>query len=252
MNPYHLTSYELTTKILLESWLVDNGVYPVSHLFFVMNRLNPTTTYQQRTKTKRLPSLMVVLVLHGILLWLIQSGLARQAITLTQESVEALLLTDAAPSPPPVAAPKTPSPKTPLPPVIQPPIAAATPVITAPTAPAINVTPTQSTAPTAPITPSAPSPSIRTGAAIQPGASCAKPDYPSASRRLEEEGTVSLKFLIGVDGRVLQAEIEKTSGFPRLDEAARNALSKCQFRAGTIDGKAEQSWASIKYTWRLE
>lgn len=252
MNPYHLTSYELTTEILLESWLVDNGVYPVSHLFFVMNRLNPTTTYQQRTKTKRLPSLMVVLVLHGILLWLIQSGLARQAITLTQESVEALLLTDAAPPPPPVAAPKTPSPKTPLPPVIQPPIAAATPVITAPTAPAINVTPTQSTAPTAPITPSAPSPSIRAGAAIQPGASCAKPDYPSASRRLEEEGTVSLKFLIGADGRVLQAEIEKTSGFPRLDEAARNALSKCQFRAGTIDGKAEQSWASIKYTWRLE
>ena len=252
MNPYHLTSYELIQVILLESWLVDNGVYPVSHLFFVMNRLNPTTTYQQRTKTKRLPSLMVVLVLHGILLWLIQSGLARQAITLTQASVEALLLTDAAPPPPPVAAPKTPSPKTPLPPVIQPPIAAATPVITAPTAPAINVTPTQSTAPTAPITPSAPSPSIRTGAAIQPGASCAKPDYPSASRRLEEEGTVSLKFLIGADGRVLQAEIEKTSGFPRLDEAARNALSKCQFRAGTIDGKAEQSWASIKYTWRLE
>jgi len=252
MNPYHLTSYELTTEILLESWLVDNGVYPVSHLFFVMNRLNPTTTYQQRTKTKRLPSLMVVLVLHGILLWLIQSGLARQAITLTQESVEALLLTDAAPPPPPVAAPKTPSPKTPLPPVIQPPIAAATPVITAPTAPAINVTPTQSTPPTAPIASSAPSPSIRTGAAIQPGASCAKPDYPSASRRLEEEGTVSLKFLIGSDGRVLQAEIEKTSGFPRLDEAARNALSKCQFRPGTIDGKAEQSWASIKYTWRLE
>ena len=252
MNPYHLTSYELIQAILLESWLVDNGVYPVSHLFFVMNRLNPTTTYQQRTKTKRLPSLMVVLVLHVILLWLIQSGLARQAITLTQESVEALLLTDAAPPPPPVAAPKTPSPKTPLPPVIQPPITAATPVITAPTAPAINVTPTQSTPPTAPTASSAPSPSIRTGAAIQPGASCAKPDYPSASRRLEEEGTVSLKFLIGVDGRVLQAEIEKTSGFPRLDEAARNALSKCQFRPGTIDGKAEQSWASIKYTWRLE
>ena len=249
MNPYHLTSYELKQVILLESWLVDNGVYPVSHLFFVMNRLNPTTTYHQRTKTKRLPSLIVVLVLHGVLLWLIQSGLARQAITLTQESVEALLLIDAAPPPPPVAAPKTPSPKTPLPPVIQPPIAAATPVITAPTAPAINVTPTQSTAPTAP-TP--PSPSIRTGAAIQPGASCAKPDYPSASRRLEEEGTVGLKFLIGADGRVLQAEIEKTSGFPRLDEAARNALSKCQFRPGSIDGKAEQSWASIKYTWRLE
>ena len=191
---------------------------------------------------------MVVLVLHGILLWLIQSGLARQAITLTQESVEALLLTDAAPPPPPAAAPKTPPTKTPLPPVI-PTTSTATPVITTPTAPAISNT---APAPTQNAASPAPSPSIRTGAAIQPGASCAKPDYPSASRRLEEEGTVSLKFLIGADGRVLQAEIEKTSGFPRLDEAARNALSKCQFRPGTVDGKAEQSWASIKYTWRLE
>ena len=87
---------------------------------------------------------------------------------------------------------------------------------------------------------------------MQPGAYCAKPDYPSASRRLEEEGTVTLKFLIGVDGKVLQADIEKSSGFVRLDEAARNALAKCQFRPGTVDGKPEQSWASIKYTWRLE
>ena len=90
------------------------------------------------------------------------------------------------------------------------------------------------------------------GAVIQAGAHCAKPDYPSASRRMEEEGTVTLKFLIGVDGKVLQADIEKSSGFTRLDEAARNALSKCQFRPGTVDGKPEQSWASIKYTWRLE
>jgi protein TonB len=188
----------------------------------------------------------MVLLLHGILLWLIQSGLARQAITLTQESVEALLLTDAAPPPPPVAAPKTPTPKTPLPPVTPP--SNTAPVITTPVAPATsNVAPTTPSTSTAP-----PTPSVRTGAVIQPGASCAKPDYPSASRRLEEEGTVSLKFLIGVDGRVLQAEIEKTSGFPRLDEAARNALSKCQFRPGTIDGKPEQSWASIRYTWRLE
>jgi len=87
---------------------------------------------------------------------------------------------------------------------------------------------------------------------IQPGASCAKPDYPSASRRMEEEGTVTLKFLIGVDGKVIQAEVDKSSGFARLDEAARNALSKCQFRPGTVDGKPEQSWASIRYTWRLE
>jgi protein TonB len=81
---------------------------------------------------------------------------------------------------------------------------------------------------------------------------CEKPEYPSASRRLEEEGTVALRFLVGVDGKVIQSEVEKSSGFKRLDEAARAGLSKCQVRPALVDGKPEQAWASIKYTWRLE
>lgn len=175
----------------------------------------------------------MVVLLHVLLLWAISSGLARKVVRMTENTVEAVLMSEAPPPAP--AAPKTPPPKTPAPP----------PPAPTSTAPAI----TQPTAPPA----AAPAvPAIRTGAVIQAGVSCAKPDYPSASRRMEEEGTVTLKFLIGVDGRVLQAEIEKTSGFTRLDEAARNALSKCQFRPGTVDGKPEQSWANIKYTWRLE
>ena len=123
----------------------------------------------------------------------------------------------------------------------------AAPVISVPVAP-----PAPAVAAPAPTPPAPAAPAIRTAAVIQPGATCAKPDYPSASRRLEEEGTVTLRFLIGTDGRVLQAEIDKTSGYVRLDEAARNALAKCQFRPGTVDGKPEQSWASIRYAWRLE
>ncbi len=69
---------------------------------------------------------------------------------------------------------------------------------------------------------------------------------------MEEEGTVTLKFLIGTEGKVKEAVVEKTSGFNRLDEAAKNALSKCQFRPGTLDGKPEESWATIRYTWKLE
>ena len=176
------------------------------------------------------------MALHALLFWAISSGLARQVVRITENTVEALLLSEAPPAAPTPPTPAPPAPKTPTPAV--PPPTSATPVITAPAAPAPSAAPA--------------TPAVRTGAAIQPGANCAKPEYPSASRRLEEEGTVTLKFLIGADGRVLQAEIEKTSGFARLDEAARNALSKCQFRAGTVDGKPEQSWASIKYTWRLE
>ena len=92
---------------------------------------------------------------------------------------------------------------------------------------------------------------MRTPAVVN-AANCAKPEYPSASRRLEEEGTVSLRFLVGTDGKVIESEVEKTSGYKRLDEAARAALSRCQFRAATVDGKPEQGWATMKYTWRLE
>ena len=187
---------------------------------------------RQRSPRKHLTGIGLVVLLHGLLLWAVSSGLARQVVRITENTVEAVLMSEA-PPPAPVA-PKTPPPKTPAPP---PPAATSM-------APAITQATPPAAAPTAP--------AIRTGAVIQPGAHCAKPDYPSASRRMEEEGTVTLKFLIGVDGKVMQADIEKSSGFTRLDEAARNALSKCQFRPGTVDGKPEQSWASIKYTWRLE
>ena len=192
---------------------------------------------RQRSPRKHLTGIGLVIVLHALLLWGIASGLARQVVRMTENTVEAVLMTEA-PPPTPTPPPKTPPPKTPTPP----------PPAPTNTAPAITQTPTPPAA--APAAPAAPA--IRTGAVIQPGAHCAKPDYPSASRRMEEEGTVTLKFLIGVDGKVMQADIEKSSGFTRLDEAARHALSKCQFRPGTVDGKPEQSWATIAYKWRLE
>jgi protein TonB len=93
---------------------------------------------------------------------------------------------------------------------------------------------------------------VRVAPVINASANCQRPEYPSASRRAEEEGTVQLKFLIGVDGLVVRSEIEKSSGYSRLDEAARAAMVKCQFKPGTVDGKPEQSWASMRYVWRLE
>lgn len=189
---------------------------------------------RQRSPRKHLTGIGWVVLLHALLLWAISTGLTRDVVQMTENTVEAVLMSEA-PPPAPTPPPKTPLPKTPAPP----------PPAPTSTAPAI----TQTAAPPA----AAPqAPAIRMGAVIQAGAHCAKPDYPSASRRMEEEGTVTLKFLIGADGKVLQADVEKSSGFTRLDEAARNALSKCQFRPGTVDGKPEQSWASIKYTWRLE
>ena len=186
--------------------------------------------------------------MHLALLWAIQSGLAQKVVQVAKVVVQAELISEVTPSLPPPPAPKPPPPTPKTPPPLPLPTApvVATPAPNAVQLPAAPATP----APVA--APSPPAPPVRTAAIIQAGGSCAKPDYPSASRRLEEEGTVALKLLIGVDGRVLQAEVEKSSGFQRLDDAARNALSKCQFKPGTVDGKPEQSWANIKYTWRLE
>jgi protein TonB len=45
--------------------------------------------------------------------------------------------------------------------------------------------------------------------------------------------------------------VDSSSGHPRLDEAARAALSLCRFKAGTVDGRPEKSWAKLRYVWKI-
>ena len=218
---------------------------------------------RQRTPRKLVIGLTAVVVLHGLLFWAINSGLARKFVKVIKGPVEAVLLEEAKPDIPPPPPPPPPPPKNlpPPPPAYVPPAeiqVAAPPPVNA--IAAVSNTP-QPVAPPSPSpspsplpvqsTPQPASPPVQTSAVIS-ASSCEKPDYPSASKRLEEEGTVQLKFLVGVDGKVIESAIEKSSGFRRLDEAARAGLSKCQFKPATLDGKPQQSWASLRYTWRLE
>lgn len=96
----------------------------------------------------------------------------------------------------------------------------------------------------------APHQPIRTAPVVD-SRDCKKPEYPSASIRREETGVVVLNFLIDVEGRVVQSKVESSSGYDRLDEAAREALSLCRFKPGTVDGKPEQSWNRLRYAWEL-
>lgn len=80
-----------------------------------------------------------------------------------------------------------------------------------------------------------------------------QPEYPPTSRRLGEEGSVILQVLVGADGKVQDAKVQKTSGFPRLDEAAiKHALRAWRFTPGTEDGKPVTVWHSIKVTFKIE
>ena len=78
-----------------------------------------------------------------------------------------------------------------------------------------------------------------------------KAEYPKASLMNEEEGSVTLAFLVSTDGSVVDSKIEKTSGFKTLDKAAVKGLSACKFKPGTKDGAPAQTWAKVNYVWKL-
>jgi protein TonB len=197
----------------------------------------------------------LVVLLHILVFWAISSGLAKSFVKVIKGPVEAQLIEDAKPDIPPPPPPPPPK-SAPPPPAYVPPVDIPTTATAGVNAiAAVSATPVPAAPPAPPAPPPASvvaAPPVRTAPIINAAASCQKPEYPSASRRNEEEGTVQLRFLNGPEGKVLESQVEKSSGFTRLDEAARSALSRCQFKPGTLNGKPEQSWASMKYTWRLE
>ena len=76
-------------------------------------------------------------------------------------------------------------------------------------------------------------------------------EYPKASLMNEEQGTVSMSFLVKADGSVSDSKLDKTSGFKNLDKAAIKALSACKFKPGTKDGAVAQTWTKVDYSWKL-
>ncbi len=77
-----------------------------------------------------------------------------------------------------------------------------------------------------------------------------KPEYPKASLRSGEEGTVILRVLIQADGTAGRIEIANTSGFPRLDESAIKAVKTWKFRPATKKGAVIAKTMEIPVTFR--
>jgi len=89
-------------------------------------------------------------------------------------------------------------------------------------------------------------------AVLADASGCVKPNYPAASARNGDAGTVMLALLVGPDGRVTSARVQKSSGFRELDRAALNALSLCQFKPAMNNGVPEAGWAQLAYVWTLD
>jgi protein TonB len=81
---------------------------------------------------------------------------------------------------------------------------------------------------------------------------CALPAYPARAARNGDTGTTILALLVGVDGRVGSARIERSSGSRELDKAAIDALSLCRFKPATSNGVPEAGWARLGYVWTLD
>ncbi len=77
--------------------------------------------------------------------------------------------------------------------------------------------------------------------------------YPSASRRLNEEGVVKVLVYVSADGRATDAKVETSSGFPRLDEAnvaCVKAAGKA-FMPSKVGNQAVGAWQIMSYRWKL-
>ncbi len=72
------------------------------------------------------------------------------------------------------------------------------------------------------------------------------------SKRLNEQGTVVMRVLIGADGQPQKAEIRKSSGFERLDRSAAETVMKWRYIPGKRAGVAEAMWFNVPINFVLE
>ena len=75
------------------------------------------------------------------------------------------------------------------------------------------------------------------------------PYYPPLSRRLSERGTVSLSFVIGVDGQVSDVRLREPTGFLRLDEAALKGAAAWRYLPATVGGRPIATVATATVTF---
>lgn len=64
------------------------------------------------------------------------------------------------------------------------------------------------------------------------------PEYPPLSRKLREEGRVLLRVVVSPEGTSQSVEINTSSGFDRLDNAARRAVTDWHFVPAQQFGRA--------------
>lgn len=205
----------------------------------------------ENTKSRQAQTFIAVGLLHSVAIWAIASGFANSVIEVARERFIARQWEDEEVKITPIAPPpeSKPSAKAEERPFVTPrPDIAIDPVDPTFTIRQIEVTPIEP-AEFRPITPSdvrpSPAPSFAVRAASPKGSPAAwvsDRDYPSAAIREEREGQTRFRLSIGVDGRVTDCQITKSSGSQDLDAAT---CAKVSARARFVPALADDGMPTV-------
>jgi len=203
--------------------------------------------------SKRMAAFTLVVIIHVLFVWVLASGLGKKVVEVVMGPVETRLIEelpdkeDEPPPPPPEL-------ETPPPYVPPPEISIEIPMDTGPSTAISNVTSERPVAaPPPPVAKPVERQVVKTPPSTQGrGARITQPEYPPSSRRAGEEGTVQLQVLVLESGRAGEVKVAKSSGFPKLDEAAINEVKRnWRFVPGKEDGKPVSMWHTFAVTFRL-
>jgi len=78
-----------------------------------------------------------------------------------------------------------------------------------------------------------------------------KPAYPMASRRLKETGTVLLRVRVSEDGAPAHVEVKASSGYDRLDDSARDTVTRWRFVPARRGTRSVESWVVVPIVFSL-
>lgn len=203
---------------------------------------------QQSLEPRQFIAILAVIVIHVGLLLALKNGLTVHVIPEIIHSTQAIIIETIKPTEP-EPKPAQPELKDPL--VEAPPM--PTPVVIDPEPAPPEVIAVQPTpAPSEPTSGESGTTAI-TALQVDPRYPITRPEYPPASVRKAEEGTVQLLLYVMPNGRVAAAKVSRSSGFPRLDEAAmREAKRSWRFVPATSGGNPVASWGTFAVTFTLQ
>jgi protein TonB len=79
-----------------------------------------------------------------------------------------------------------------------------------------------------------------------------QPEYPSSELRAQRDGQVSIRVLIGTDGRVKAVEQVSATSSAFFEVTKRQALGKWRFKPATRGGVPEEGWKVMNVRFELE